>query len=40
MIHSEMIHNARIIPIDAGNHVSDNIKLWEGDARGRWKVIH
>ena len=37
MIHSEMIHNARIIPIDAGNHISDNIKLWEGDARGRWE---
>lgn len=37
MIHSEMIHNARIIPIDAGNHVDDNIKLWEGDSRGRWE---
>ena len=37
MIHSEMIHNARIIPIDAGDHVSDNIKLWEGDSRGRWE---
>ena len=37
MIHSEMIHNARIIPIDAGPHVNDKIKLWEGDPRGHWE---
>ncbi len=37
LIHSEMIHNARIIPIDSGSHVDDRIKLWEGDARGRWE---
>ncbi len=37
MIHSEMIHNARIIPIDAGDHVDEKIKLWEGDPRGRWE---
>ncbi len=37
VIHSEMIHNARIIPIDSGEHVDEKIKLWEGDARGRWQ---
>ena len=37
MIHSEMIHNARIIPIDAGDHLDERIKLWEGDARGHWE---
>ena len=37
VIHSEMIHNARIIPIGGGPHVDDNIKLWEGDPRGRWE---
>ena len=37
MIHSEMIHNARIIPIGAGNHVDEKIKLWEGDPRGHWE---
>lgn len=37
LIHSEMIHNARIIPIDGGEHVDEKIKLWEGDARGRWE---
>jgi hypothetical protein len=37
IIHSEMIHNARIVPIDAGPHVDDKIKLWEGDPRGHWE---
>jgi len=37
VIHSEMIHNARIIPIDLGPHVDDKIKLWEGDLRGHWE---
>jgi hypothetical protein len=37
VIHSEMIHNARIIPIDSGPHIDSKIKLWEGDARGRWE---
>ncbi len=36
VLHSEMIHNARIIPIDAGPHVDTKIDLWEGDARGHW----
>jgi hypothetical protein len=37
LIHSEMIHNARIIPIDSGPHVSDKITQWEGDPRGYWE---
>ena len=37
VILSEMIHNARIIPIDAGPHVNQNIELWEGDPRGHWE---
>ena len=37
MIHSEMIHNARIIPIDAGPHLDERITQWEGDPRGRWE---
>ena len=36
VIHSEMIHNARIIPVDAGPHVDSDIGLWEGDPRGHW----
>jgi len=37
IIHSEMIHNARIVTIDAGPHVDEKIKLWEGDPRGYWE---
>ena len=32
----EMIHDARIIPLDGGPHVDDAIRQWHGDARGRW----
>ncbi len=38
IIHSEMIHNARIVPIDGGSpHVHANITQWEGNPRGRWE---
>ena len=36
VIHSEMIHNARIIPIDTP-HADKKIRLWDGDPRGRWE---
>ena len=31
-----MIHDARIVPIDAGPHVDDAIRQWHGDSRGHW----
>jgi hypothetical protein len=34
---SEMIHNARIIPIDGRQHVSAAIRQWDGDSRGHWE---
>jgi hypothetical protein len=37
VIHSEMIHNARVIPIDLGPHASPRITQWEGDPRGHWE---
>ena len=37
VIHSEMIHNARVIPIDLGPHASPLITQWEGDPRGHWE---
>ena len=37
VIHSEMIHNARIIPIEGSPHVDASIRQWEGDPRGRWE---
>ena len=35
-IYFEMIHNVRIIPIDGRPHVDSDIRLWNGDSRGRW----
>jgi hypothetical protein len=33
----EMIHEPRIIPLDGRPHVNANIRLWNGDSRGRWE---
>jgi hypothetical protein len=33
----EMIHEARIIPIDGRPHVPPGVKLWNGDSRGHWE---
>ena len=37
VMHSEMIHNARIVKIGGGPHVAGDIQLWEGDPKGRWE---
>ena len=36
VIHAEMIHNSRIIPIGTP-HVDEKVQLWNGDPRGRWE---
>jgi len=36
-IHYEMIHDARIVPIDGRPHAPGNVRLWNGDPRGRWE---
>ena len=36
VIHYEMIHEARIIPVDNRPHLPDRVRLWNGDPRGRW----
>jgi hypothetical protein len=33
---SEMIHNARIIPLDQRPHLPPGIRRWTGDSLGRW----
>jgi hypothetical protein len=33
----EMIHEARVIPIDGRPHASPKVRLWNGDSRGRWE---
>ena len=37
LIQSEESHAARIIPLNPRPHVGPNIKLWQGDSRGRWE---
>ena len=32
----EVIHDARIIPLDGPSHLSDDVRQWHGDARGHW----
>jgi hypothetical protein len=36
VIHYEMIHEARVIPVDGRPHLQDTVRLWNGDPRGRW----
>jgi hypothetical protein len=33
----EMIHDARIIPVDGRPHLPPTIRQWMGDSRGRWE---
>jgi hypothetical protein len=37
VIHSEMIHDARIIPLTPRDPLPAAVKQWEGDSRGRWE---
>src|SRR5262245_57640619 len=37
VIHHEMIHYARIIPLDGRPHSSGALKYWDGDSRGHWE---
>ena len=33
----EMIHEARIIPLDGRPHLGPSFRLWNGDSRGHWE---
>jgi hypothetical protein len=37
VISVEMIHDARIIPLDGRPHMGQQIRWWLGDSRGRWE---
>jgi hypothetical protein len=37
IIDVEMIHDARIIPLDGRPHLPQNVRLWLGDSRGHWE---
>jgi hypothetical protein len=37
VIAPEMIHSARVIPLDGRPHIGKNLKQWLGDSRGHWE---
>jgi hypothetical protein len=37
VIFSEMMHDARIIPLDRRPHLPGNVRQWFGDSRGKWE---
>src|SRR5438552_921789 len=37
VIQPEMIHSARIIPLDGRPHLNKNLQQWLGDSRGHWE---
>ena len=37
VILNEMVHDARIVPLDGRPHLPDAIRHWTGDSRGRWE---
>jgi hypothetical protein len=37
VINTEMVHDARIIPLDGRPKLPTHIRQWDGDSRGRWE---
>jgi hypothetical protein len=37
VILNEMVHDARIVPIDGSPHLPSHLRRWMGDSRGRWE---
>ena len=37
VIHTEMVHTSRFVPLDGRPALDDGIRLWTGDSRGYWE---
>jgi len=37
VIHNEMIHDARVVPLDGRPHLPSSVRVMLGDSRGRWE---
>jgi hypothetical protein len=37
VLHTEMIHEARVVPMDGRPHTDGGLRGWMGDPRGRWE---
>ena len=36
VLFAEMNHEARVVPLDGRAHLTDSVRQWTGDSRGRW----
>jgi hypothetical protein len=37
LVMTEMVHDARIVPLDGRKHLPSAVRPWMGDSRGRWE---
>jgi len=37
VVFMELIHDARVIPLDGRPHLPSSVRTWNGDSRGRWE---
>ena len=37
VLESEMVHEARVVPLDGRPHLDKSVRQWLGDARGHWE---
>ena len=37
VIMTEMVHDARIVPLDGRGHLDEDLQFWSGDSRGYWE---
>ena len=37
VVMTEMVHDARIVPLDGRKHLPASVRPWYGDSRGRWE---
>jgi hypothetical protein len=37
VVMTEMVHDARIVPLDGRKHLPTSVRPWMGDSRGRWE---
>lgn len=37
VILNEMVHNARVVPLDGRAHLPETVRQWVGDSRGHWE---
>ncbi len=37
VILNEMVHNARVVPLDGRPHLPEHLRHWVGDSRGHWE---